>query len=421
MDATLEGADIVRAMAWYDAIEFRSAPELTVRWTLDDNGTALATEVVPVAALYSTKNQALYVRKASDQVESWSAVAREIAGFISETADPSRIAALLKEILAARSPGEATAELDELGVPRLQRALPDARDLSPARFGGAILEGDHDVAGDEVDQQNVETDEHDEGESGRDDAAAEPEAEQPATGPAAPVPGGSGPGAGTSNGRAGGERPSTPPSGSPGAGTGGTRPGPAGTGTGEPRRPGSHDRGRWLILVSGHGGDGRNESPGAAEQRSAIDAAGIAEVLRCEREAGRDPEEMPHSNPGYDVTSKDADGDIVRYIEVKSISTTWQDAVVQLTGTQFAKAQELRDRYWLYVVENAGSPHAQVRAVQVKGAQTRFHAARLYSWMSPPSRSRRSTWVVGERGICGWRAGGSGGLRSSERCGLWRL
>ena len=94
---------------------------------------------------------------------------------------------------------------------------------------------------------------------------------------------------------------------------------------------------------------------------------------------------MPHSNPGYDVTSKDVTiGDIVRYIEVKSISTTWQDAVVQLTGTQFAKAQELRDRYWLYVVENAGSPHAQVRAVQVKGAQTRFHAARLYSWMSPP-------------------------------------
>ena len=81
---------------------------------------------------------------------------------------------------------------------------------------------------------------------------------------------------------------------------------------------------------------------------------------------------MPHSNRGYDVTSKDADGDIVRYIEVKSISTTWQDAVVQLTGTQFAKAQELRDRYWLYVVENAGSPHAQVRAVQVKGAQIRF-------------------------------------------------
>jgi hypothetical protein len=373
VDATLEGADIVRAMAWYDAIEFRSAPELTVRWTLDDNGTVLATEVRPVAALYSTKNQALYVRKAGDQVESWSAVAREIAGFISETADPSRIAALLKEILAARTPGEAAQELDELGVPRLQRALPDARDLSPAEFGGAILEDDQAVVANEIDQQDVEVDEPDEGESGGDDAESEPELDQPAAGPAVPAPGGSGPGAGPSDGGTGGERPSASASGSPGAGTEDTPPGSAKTGTSEPRPPGNYDRGRWLVLVSGKGGDGRNESSSAAGRRSAIDAAGIAEVLRCEREAGRDPQEMPHSNPGYDVTSKDADGEIVRYIEVKSISTAWQDAVVQLTGTQFAKAQELRDLYWLYVVENAGSPHVQVRAVQdPAGAATRF-------------------------------------------------
>jgi hypothetical protein len=57
----------------------------------------------------------------------------------------------------------------------------------------------------------------------------------------------------------------------------------------------------------------------------------------------------------------------------------------------------------------------------VWGAQTRFHAARLYSWTSPPRRSRRSTAAVGGRTTRRLRAGGSGGARFSERCGLWLL
>ncbi len=46
-----------------------------------------------------------------------------------------------------------------------------------------------------------------------------------------------------------------------------------------------------------------------------------------------------------------------------------------------------------------------------------LHAARLYSWISPPSRSRRSTWSG--RGELAGRSvgGGSGGSRLSERCG----
>jgi hypothetical protein len=55
------------------------------------------------------------------------------------------------------------------------------------------------------------------------------------------------------------------------------------------------------------------------------------------------------------------------------------------------------------------------------GAQSRSHAASLYSWMSPPSRSRRSTRFVGECMTCSFRAGGSGGFRLSARCGLWLL
>src|SRR5712691_10909328 len=57
----------------------------------------------------------------------------------------------------------------------------------------------------------------------------------------------------------------------------------------------------------------------------------------------------------------------------------------------------------------------------VWAAQPRFHAARLYSWTSPPRRSRRSTPAVGGRTTRSFRAIGSGGAWFSERCGLWPL
>ncbi len=56
---------------------------------------------------------------------------------------------------------------------------------------------------------------------------------------------------------------------------------------------------------------------------------------------------------------------------------------------------------------------------RLKGAQIRFHAARLYSWMRPRSPSRRSMAAVGRGRAWSLRADGSGGPRFSERCGLW--
>jgi hypothetical protein len=49
-------------------------------------------------------------------------------------------------------------------------------------------------------------------------------------------------------------------------------------------------------------------------------------------------------------------------------------------------------------------------------------AARLYSWMSPPRRSVRRSWCRGDaftsQGVVVF---GSGGVRSSDLCGLWPL
>ncbi|WP_205695655.1 DUF3883 domain-containing protein [Conexibacter sp. SYSU D00693] len=90
---------------------------------------------------------------------------------------------------------------------------------------------------------------------------------------------------------------------------------------------------------------------------SAIDAAGIKEVLRYERAQGRTPEDMNETNPaneGYDVISYYSDGELARWIEVKSTAGSWDAKGVGLSPAQFRFAQRADDgQCWLYVVEYA--------------------------------------------------------------------
>jgi hypothetical protein len=72
----------------------------------------------------------------------------------------------------------------------------------------------------------------------------------------------------------------------------------------------------------------------------------------------------PPKFPGYDIESKDEAGNILRYIEVKSVSGDWGSDGVGLTRTQFEKAREIGDRYWLYVVERADKPNTQIHCIQ---------------------------------------------------------
>lgn len=372
VDATLEGEDVRRAMAWYDAVETRTSAELTVEWTLRDGKETLTTVELPTAALYSEEHQALYVSTTNGTVASWAAVARELAALISETADPSRVAALLKEILAAGTPELAAAELDELGIPRLREALRETLDHPFAAFGGNLtdeladlehLGGGEDGSGAGHDGADPDSNNaNDEGTTAHEEEAPDGE-DIGSTGASRSAPGGrrkgaAAAGSGTAQGRDRAGR-SVGPDESTSTNNGG----------GDSFR----DRGRWLVLVSGDGGTGGTGSTDAHDRRTAIDVAGIAEVLRYEAERDRLPEEMPHDNPGYDVESRDESGDVVRFIEVKSISSAWDDSVVQMTSTQFKKAQELRELFWLYVVEYAGSPQAHVRAIQDPAtAATRF-------------------------------------------------
>ena len=110
--------------------------------------------------------------------------------------------------------------------------------------------------------------------------------------------------------------------------------------------------------------DEEDDESAASDSRENINRAGVDRVLEWEAQAGRYPEEMSHTHPGYDVESKNEDGEVVRYIEVKSRAGSWDNQGVTLSDTQFYEAQKRKDSYWLYIVEKAEQDDAQMYRIQ---------------------------------------------------------
>jgi hypothetical protein len=84
--------------------------------------------------------------------------------------------------------------------------------------------------------------------------------------------------------------------------------------------------------------------------------------MHFERLAGRNPTEMPHLNPGFDIESRDSNGALVRLIEVKSTRGPWSNAA--LSKVQFDRARREGSIYWLYVVERAEREDFKVYCIQ---------------------------------------------------------
>jgi len=116
------------------------------------------------------------------------------------------------------------------------------------------------------------------------------------------------------------------------------------------------------YVLPGPGLNGNNEQDNGAN--SAVDRAGVARVIDFERKQGRIPTEMAHQNPGYDVESRGADGQILRYIEVKSTADIWMLFGVSMTSFQFKEAQRRRELFWLYVVERPEYDDFRVTCIQ---------------------------------------------------------
>jgi hypothetical protein len=121
------------------------------------------------------------------------------------------------------------------------------------------------------------------------------------------------------------------------------------------RKPGeSLQEGRLRTYVApARPADETDREHRQAQRREDLEQAAINRVVEHERRAGRSPKVMPGNHPGYDIESRGSDGEVLRYIEVKGVSGEWGSLGAEVTRTQFERAEELGDRYWLYVVERA--------------------------------------------------------------------
>jgi superfamily II DNA or RNA helicase len=95
----------------------------------------------------------------------------------------------------------------------------------------------------------------------------------------------------------------------------------------------------------------------ALTDRRAVDA-----VLAAERSLGRDPQEMPHNNPGYDIQSRASDGHLV-FIEVKGRVTGAEDFWVTKTEALTGKNAAIGFRLALVSVHHDGPERDKVRYI----------------------------------------------------------
>lgn len=350
LEAQSSGGNRQARLVELDAIRFESADFLQVRYKLSAFDRTLMSKPESCPALFRAQSQLLSFVSVNDRLP-WAPIARELALALYPAEEPGRIAPGLKEVLAADSVAEAIEILNQLGFAVWESAAPaipsgsatitelggtttPPSDLAP---GTASPGGGPDMTA-----------------SGYVDALLGPGAAPPT-----PLPPGT-------------NQPETPQrtalgtsAGGPGSDTSGsaTTGGGSRTGAMPPQRAPRRGKLRSYVL--------RDPTPpeeppntDAAAGRSAVSAAGVARVKAFERTANRDPKEMEHHHPGYDIESRDQSGEIARYIEVKSLSGHWGQDGVGLTSTQFAKARELGSRYWLYVVEKADTSNARIHRVQ---------------------------------------------------------
>jgi hypothetical protein len=100
------------------------------------------------------------------------------------------------------------------------------------------------------------------------------------------------------------------------------------------------------------------------QRREDLEEAAINRVVEHERRGGRSPKVMPANHPGCDIESRNPDGEVLRYIEVKAVSGEWGSLGAEVTRTQFERAGELGERYWLYVVERAQQDDFTISRIQ---------------------------------------------------------
>ncbi len=262
----------------------------------------------------------------------WRGIARELSYVINSTGEIRSLGMELKDILS-QSFEEATLSLDELGYPKIE--VKETK----------ITEGVTLTAVDDT----------------------PPEIE----GIKKPVPHPDGEEQGTTSGQGQGEGEGQ----KPGTVTGGG----SGTGSKPSEAPKQHKRKTSRLVSYVYPDDAftdREEHPQHAKKRKRVEEAGVEKVMQHERENGRNPFDMETEqihHPGYDLESTSEDGS-VRFIEVKSLSGTWDSQnPAKLTKMEFKVAKQKGKAFWLYVVERAESEDFNIHKIQDPGNRVDYY------------------------------------------------
>lgn len=330
------GRDTVKILDRLSEIRCQRAVSMTVRYKLEVFGREIPpSNPEEVPAVFQAELDTLLLTRSNGE-PSWAALSRELAIALLPDEDPGRFAAGLKEALSARSPEEAARTLDDLGFPRLDTEIATPPSVeTAAKMLGSESQPKPDTGPTPVLEPPAE-----EGER-----LTPEQAVTSLLGPDAPSP--------------------TPPIKSPG-----TEAAVGGSGREDPKHPRKYTKKGRQVLRSYVTGPGEEDSGSGldwkleSDRRSSVDKAGIRHVLEFEQASGRTAKEMPHENQGYDVESSDSNGQVVRYIEVKSLSGRWSDAYAVLSRAQFEGAMDLGDLFWLYVVERAECEDFQIHRIK---------------------------------------------------------
>lgn len=356
-------------------VHYQTVKHLTIYYAADayDQHRQVGPEAVP--AHYSTTDETLFfVPRAG--APPWAAVARELAMLLYPSAEPGGLAAAIKDVLDAPSLEAARATLDELGFPPLEAPALEEE------WTGDVIET---LGGDMPPEEPS--------------ASAQPSGMPSTNGARADEPSGERAQTDRETQRSDGERPGQPDrepampsstassSSTPGApaeeaprdedfepGKGGAQPlssrgsprPPKRAGRSQPRSSSSQGRrreGRYGTYVQGTDpGDPTASSIRARDDDGGdVEEAAISRVLAYEKRHDRSAEDVNETranNPGYDVISRDASGNPLRYIEVKGCGGAWGSAGVGVSAPQFNEARRRGEEFWLYVVEHAEDDNA---------------------------------------------------------------
>lgn len=336
IESQMPGSGSVSALQRLERLQCMATTSLMIRYHLNIFNRTLASQPETVPALYRSDTDCLYFVKKNGRVVSWPAIARELAIAIFPDEDPGRIAAGIKEVLAAETADTATATLNELGFAGLDTDVFQAPDAGQT----AISLGD-DFPIEEIPPSTTNN-------------LPSPDETSPKNAADA-IESILGKG--------------TPPPTKPITGHD-SDPVQAGGGKSKDTKSSSGTKNKRPVLRSYvPSPDAKDDmatggSDGEGQARNPIDLAGVRHVLDYETNSGRIPKEMPHKNPGYDIESRSIKGEVVRYIEIKSLSGHWNHSYATLSRPQFDKAVSLGDAFWLYVVENAESENFQIHRIQ---------------------------------------------------------